>query len=181
MESMCLFLIVISILIVRAGTMKNKMPQNKNRDVNSNPQYEELNRERHSNRQHRQMRKAAKYSNPQETMQPSDIELRRMQQHENYNRSRIHRNVHKEVNKPEPKQLTVNAENIKTDTKVSDHIDNISKKETVNSNIGQPAINMNDLRDIIVCGYPVEIPNQRDFVKEGEEFLANLGVSSMFI
>lgn len=179
MESMCIFLIAIVFLVVRAGTMKNKMPQNQKRDINSNPQYEDIKpRERRS---HRPNRKTAKYSAPKEAEQPSDIELRRMEQHEKYNRSRIHRNVHKEVKKPEPEQVTINTENTKLDTNVSEHINNTVKKEIAKDYTGKPAINMNDLRDNIVCGYPTEIPNQRDFVKEGEEFLANLGVSSMFI
>lgn len=43
-----------------------------------------------------------------------------------------------------------------------------------------PFVMMETIRDLIVCGYPTELPNQRDFIKEGEDFLAGLSSESYF-
>lgn len=40
---------------------------------------------------------------------------------------------------------------------------------------------MLQIRDLIVCGYPINIPGERDFVKEGEDFLASFSSKSVFL
>lgn len=76
-----------------------------------------------------------------------NIQDRRIAQHENAKKSRIHSNIHRD----DDKDMDI-----------------------------QPADLMHTIRDLIVCGYPTEIKNQRDFTKEGEDFLNSLSGDSLF-
>lgn len=76
-----------------------------------------------------------------------DIQERRISQHENAKKKRIHQNIHRE-----------------------------DEKETEIT----PSDLMHNIRDLIVCGYPTEIKEQRDFIKEGEDFLNSLSGDSLF-
>lgn len=53
-------------------------------------------------------------------------------------------------------------------------------KEKIQPDNAVPFVMMETVRDLIVCGYPTELPNQRDFIKEGEDFLAGLSSGSYF-
>lgn len=76
-----------------------------------------------------------------------DIQERRISQHENAKKKRIHQNIHRDDEK---------------DIEVT------------------PSDLMHSIRDLIVCGYPTEIKEQRDFIKEGEDFLNSLSGDSLF-
>lgn len=76
-----------------------------------------------------------------------DIQERRISQHENAKKKRIHQNIHKE----DEKEVEIT-----------------------------PSDLMHSIRDLIVCGYPTEIKEQRDFIKEGEDFLNSLSGDSLF-
>lgn len=76
-----------------------------------------------------------------------DIQERRINQHENAKKKRIHQNIHRD----DEKEIEVT-----------------------------PSDLMHNIRDLIVCGYPTEIKEQRDFIKEGEDFLNSLSGDSLF-
>lgn len=76
-----------------------------------------------------------------------DIQERRISQHENAKKKRIHQNIHRE----DDREIDI-----------------------------APSDLMHNIRDLIVCGYPTEIKEQRDFIKEGEDFLNSLSGDSLF-
>ena len=91
--------------------------------------------------------------------QPTKIEQRRKQQQATADKSRIHQELHKkEIVEQKQKEWE---EQIKMSQKPT-------RFEFEDSDL------MAEVSDLIVCGYPTELRNQRDFVSEGTDFLNRL-------
>lgn len=94
--------------------------------------------------------------------QPSKIEQRRKQQQATADKSRIHQELHKKEEVEEKqKELARQAEMSKGPQRF----------EFEDSDL------MAEVQDLIVCGYPTELRNQRDFLAEGMDFLNRISSS----
>lgn len=146
MDWFCSILIIIAVLLFRSGTKQNKKSQalkKKGKAVFNKAKNTTLFKDAKET-----VKELTRENTEEVKEQPTDIELRRMQQHENYKRSRIHQNAHSNIEKV-----------VDTDT----------------------TLTMSKIRDLIVCGYPVTIPGERDFIREGEAFLESLHSDSIFL
>lgn len=90
--------------------------------------------------------------------QPTKIEQRRKQQQATADKSRIHQGIH------EKEQLEQRQKELEQQ-KMSEQP---TRFEFEDSDL------MAEVQNLIVCGYPTELPHQRDFIAEGTDFLNRL-------
>lgn len=161
-----IFLIIVIVLSLRSAAKQNARP-NRGSAVPNEPRKDEWQQSKipEERPQRRIVSERSNRMSQRDEDDLTEIERRRVAQHEaSNNKSRIHQNIHKEDNEIFKKAR---------DLQEASHEVGALSGET-------RSFNMKHIKELIVCGYPTELKNQRDFVKEGEDFLASLTGSNEY-